>query len=225
MEFVYVVPRRHLFPHAYPHGMLPFTDEGERLQFEATVVEHGFYVERDRAERTPEWKQVIPYTLVWRDGEIMLLRRLEAGGEARLHNKYSIGVGGHINPVDSDADSSSGVAESGGDHPNPISAASKREVAEELHITGTMKTRTVGLLNDDSNAVGAVHVGVVQVMCVEGEVEVREVDQLEGRFVTPDTLRSLLAEGHDFETWSALLIEHLDTLLPQAPQVTQAAGH
>ena len=52
MEFVYVVPRRHLFPHAYPHGMLPFTDEGERLQFEAKVVEHGFYVERERADGT-----------------------------------------------------------------------------------------------------------------------------------------------------------------------------
>ncbi|HJO26613.1 MAG: hypothetical protein CMK00_08395 [Planctomycetes bacterium] len=222
MEFVFVVPRRHLFPHAYPHGLVPFTSAEERRTFEDTVAEHGFYVERQRAEETPEWKQVIPYTLVWRDGEVMVLRRLEAGGEARLHNKHSIGVGGHINPVDSGPQAG---ANEGGTNPNPIPAASAREVSEELHITGTYQTRTVGLLNDDSNAVGAVHVGVVQVMSVTGSVEVREVDQLEGRFVSPETLRSLLTSGQNFETWSGLLIEHLDELLSDAPQTAQAAVH
>ncbi|MDP6956378.1 MAG: hypothetical protein QF599_10420 [Planctomycetota bacterium] len=202
--------------------MVPFSGADERRSFEETVAEHGFYVERPRAERTPEWKQVIPYTLVWRDGEVIVLRRLEAGGEARLHNKHSIGVGGHINPVDS---TGAEATDSGGVYPNPIPAASAREVEEELHISGTYQTRTVGLLNDDSNAVGAVHVGVVQVMTVSGTVEVREVDQLEGRFVSPETLRSLLASGQNFETWSALLIEHLDELLSDAPQIAQATVH
>ena len=60
------------------------------------------------SSRGPRWrsirrfKQVIPY-LVLRDGErYFLMRRTRAGGDARLHDRWSIGVGGHLNPGDGD---------------------------------------------------------------------------------------------------------------------------
>jgi predicted NUDIX family phosphoesterase len=71
----------------------------------------------------------------------------------------------------------------------------------------------VGLLNDDSNAVGAVHVGLVQVITVRAPVGIRETQQLEGRLVSTGDLREMLAAGANFETWSKLLIPHLDELL------------
>jgi predicted NUDIX family phosphoesterase len=71
----------------------------------------------------------------------------------------------------------------------------------------------VGLLNDDSNPVGAVHVGVVQVISVRGSVEIRERDQLEGRLVRPEELAAMLSRGTNFETWSGLLIPRLDEIL------------
>ena len=81
-------------------------------------------------------------------------------------------------------------------------------------MTGEVRLTPVGLLNDDTNPVGAVHVGLVQVLeLLDGDAQIREVDQLRGEFVTPDHLRALAENGTNFETWSSLLIPQLDHLL------------
>jgi predicted NUDIX family phosphoesterase len=210
MEFVFVVPRTALFPEFYPQGLVRLSERpGEGLSlagFEAAIEREGFFVERAYAERTPSLKQVIPYSIVQCAGRVLLTRRLKSGGEARLHGKHSIGIGGHINPEDLGSDAVALVR-------NPIDAGTRRELDEELTVKGQYKVHRVGVLNDDSNAVGAVHVGVVQVVTVEGDVDIRERNQLEGRLVTLDDLKSLLDRGADFETWSRLLIAHIDELL------------
>lgn len=179
--------------------------------FEAAVAREGFFVERAYAERTPALKQIIPYSIVHCETQhgrrVLSTRRLDTGGETRLHDKHSIGLGGHINPEDLD------VAKSA--IRNPIEAGTRREIAEELVVNGAYTVRRVGILNDDSNAVGAVHVGVVQVITVSQPVEIREKDQLEGRLLSTDDLSTMLAEGTNFETWSKLLIPHLEELLPK----------
>jgi len=220
MEFVYVVPRKALFPDFYPQGLVPFADSGSTSSeglalraFEATVAREGFFVERDWAERRPEVKQVIPYSLVECDGRVLLLRRLSGGGEARLRGKLSIGIGGHINPEDLPREHQGSA---GRERCSPIDAGTRREVEEELAIAGRWNVRRFGILNDDSNPVGAVHVGVVQCITIHGSVEIRERDQLEGRLVEPDELRARLAEGAEFETWSSLLVPHLDEILTTA---------
>jgi predicted NUDIX family phosphoesterase len=221
MEFVFVVPRNELFPDFYPHGFLPFVEgsgseaakSGEQAktfrlaEFEAAVAHHGFFVERAYAERQPELKQVIPYSVIDCSGRVLLFRRLATGGESRLHHKHSIGIGGHINPEDLGASGSSKPSR------NPIDAGTRREVEEELAVRGTYLIRPLGILNDDSNPVGAVHVGVVQLITVQGSVEIREKDQLEGRLVEADELGNMLAQGANFETWSGLLIPRLDEIL------------
>lgn len=212
MEFVYVVPRGRLFPEFYPQGFTPFAGEDDVRAFEERIRAEGYFVEREYAERTPELKQVIPYCVVVVDGRVLLLRRLRRGGEARLHDKLSIGVGGHVNPEDVQGEEE----EKGASRPNPIPQASARELREELSIRGAYDARCVGIINDDSNPVGAVHVGYVQVVTVDGSVEIRERDVLEGELVSPPRLRDLRAEGANLETWSALLVEHLDDLLADA---------
>ncbi len=240
MEFVFVIPRPKLFPESYPHGIQVFEsdqDDGSQNDgkgqatgttadsFARCVQEHGFFVEREYAERTPELKQVIPYSIVVRQGsdgacEVLCLRRTRAGGEARLHDKLSIGVGGHVNPVDMQ------VTDPSDSPADPIAAATQREVAEEeLSIEGTFVVHRVGLLNDDSNPVGAVHVGLVQVIAVDGPVAIREVDQLEGSFVSVAELNRLAATGANFETWSSLLLAHLDHLVSIPANFPGPAGH
>ena len=177
------------------------------LEFQKIVEGCGFFVERDYAERTPALKQVIPYTIVFRRDDqgipqIFRLVRTKAGGEARLHNKLSIGVGGHIEPVDlpsahrsprtpkqsdglgrqaSAEHPSAGLPESAPHPRNPIPGATRREVLEEeLDVSGPWQLHAVGLINDDTNPVGAVHVGLVQLLEVSGEVRVRETEQLIG---------------------------------------------
>ena len=229
MEFVFVVPRGTLFPEFAPHGLALFggieeaNDTWSREAFEHCVREPGFFVERDYAERTPKLKQIIPYTLVARGQEVLLLQRTKGGGETRLHDKLSIGVGGHVNPVDAIGQE---PGAEGARRLDPLPAATRREVMEEeLIVEGATRLTTLGLLNDDSNAVGAVHVGLVQVLeLLEVDARVREVDQLRGEFVTLDGLRERHAAGANFETWSSLLVPHLDRLIPSSADRTVATA-
>jgi len=216
MEFVFVVPRTALFPDFYPHGLVPFSAShsgGHWTLSEGGLAEvvsrDGFFVERAYAERTPSLKQIIPYSIVHCDtpqgARVLVTRRLLTGGESRLHGKHSIGIGGHIEPED--LDTRAGSAR------DPIAAGTRREIAEELVVRGAYEIRRIGLLNDDSNPVGAVHVGVVQVMTASPSVDIREKDQLEGRLVSIAEVRAMLAGGANFETWSKLLVPHLDEFL------------
>jgi predicted NUDIX family phosphoesterase len=231
MEFVFVVPRTALFPDCYPHGLAAFGPAGLGQRppaagessgaptlagFETAVARDGFFVERAYAERTPSLKQVIPYSIIVCDERVLLFQRLATGGEKRLHGKMSIGIGGHINPQDLEEHGHHDTGRSPSDTKSsrsPIAAGTRREIAEELDVRGNFTVQSVGLLNDDSNPVGAVHVGVVQVVYVDGSVEIRERDQLEGRLVACEELQTLLARGANFETWSKLLVPRLDELL------------
>ena len=217
MEFVFVVPRTTLFPEHAPHGLAVFGETWSRDEFDDVVAREGFFVERAYAERTPTLKQIIPYTIVRRGEEILLLQRTKGGGESRLHDKLSIGVGGHVNPIDAVAtEADEQCAKSAGSRlADPLPAATRREVMEEeLTVTGETRLTSVGLLNDDTNPVGAVHVGLVQILeLLDGDATIREVDQLRGSFVTVSRLRADLAAGANLETWSSLLVPHLDRLI------------
>ncbi len=196
-----MIPRERLFPDCYPQGFVPFGKALDRRAFEETVLEHGFFVERQYAERTPSLKQVIPYTVVRRGAsEILLMRRLKRGGEGRLHDKLTIGVGGHVNPEDKGA---RGAA-------HPLVGATWRELGEELILEGETELSPLGLINDDSNPVGAVHVGLAQILTLEGQVRIREEDVLEGELILPERLAALREQGANFETWSSILIDQLD---------------
>jgi predicted NUDIX family phosphoesterase len=150
----------------------------------------GTFRPRAEVEDDPSWKQVIPYLLL-RDGErIFLMKRTRAGADARLHDRYSIGVGGHVNPHDGD-----------------VLGGLRREWAEELDADFTPDFEPVGLLNDDRNPVGAVHLGLVFSADARGRpVSVRETDKLSGGFATLD---ELAAVADRMETWSSLLFEFL----------------
>jgi len=191
-EQVYVVPRDRLFPRGAPQGFVPGLGEWQR-----TIYEDGFFAERDLVEEDPSLKQVIPYAIVARGDEVFLFRRLDKGGEKRLAGLRSIGVGGHVNPVDSE---------------DVVIDALKRELEEELHIPSGWRHRIVGLLNDDATSVGSVHVGVVAIVDPgEGEVSVREADTMSGSFVDRRELLALRShEPESFEGWSRLLVDQIE---------------
>jgi predicted NUDIX family phosphoesterase len=183
-ERVLVVPRSALMTDPGWHGLR--TDGLESAL--ATVRAEGRFELRGRMETDPTHKQVIPY-LVLRDGpRVFLMRRTRAGGDARLHDLWSIGVGGHLNPGDGD-----------------IEGGLVREWREELAADFLPAFRLVALLNDDTTEVGRVHVGFVFVAEAAGRsVSVRETNKLSGGFATLD---EVLAVRDGMETWSRLLAE------------------
>jgi predicted NUDIX family phosphoesterase len=196
MEFVWVVPRQILFPEATPHGLLSMSPQELEDRFLGPGREAGFFIERRYAESHPEFKQPIPYVAVCKEDSVLCLTRLSAQGEKRLHGKRSIGVGGHINPCDLD----------GGDL---FAGACTRELHEELVLPEVELPLTpVGLLNDDTTAVGAVHVGLVyRLDASDLEVSIRETSAMAGDFESLASLRDLAAtSASPFETWSTLLL-------------------
>ena len=187
-ERVYVVPRDVLPDGAGWYGLR--TDDLET--FVAAVERDGRYEPREAMELDPGFKQIIPY-LVLRDGErYFLMQRTAAGSDARLHGRYSIGVGGHLNPGD------------GG-----MLGGLRREWDEELVAAFVPSFRLVALLNDDTTPVGAVHLGAVYVADVDGRsVAIRETDKLTGGFADPTEVAGV---ADRLETWSALAFEFLES--------------
>jgi predicted NUDIX family phosphoesterase len=160
----------------------------------ALIRREGSFRPRSEMEADPAWKQVIPYPVL-RDGDSwFLMRRTKAGGDARLHDRYSIGVGGHVNPEDGGLD-------------GELTAALEREWHEELVVDFVPAFRFVGLLNDDTTPVGQVHLGLVYEGDAAGRpVAIRETDKLSGAFVPA---AEVAAVSDRLETWSRIAFEWL----------------
>jgi predicted NUDIX family phosphoesterase len=156
-----------------------------------TIARQGRFEPRSLVESDPRWKQVIPY-LVVRDGpRYFLMQRTRGGADARLHDLWSIGVGGHVNPGD------------GG-----IRGGLQREWREEIDAPFEPDPRLFGLLNDDLTEVGRVHLGVVFVADAKGRpLTIRETGKLSGAFATVSQVRAV---ADRLETWSQLVFERLD---------------
>ena len=186
-ELVLVVPRASLMGDP---GWLGVTTDGLD-DFESIVARDGEFRPRGEMEVDRSWKQVIPY-LVLRDGpRVFLMRRTKAGGDSRLHDRFSIGVGGHLNPGDGD-----------------LAGGLRREWREEIAAEFEPEFRLIGLLNDDSTDVGSVHVGAVYVADAGSRpVAIRETDKLSGGFAEPADAAAVVDR---MESWSALVFEHLE---------------
>ena len=133
---------------------------------------------------------MIPYLLMRDCDRLFLMQRTSAGADERLHDLYSLGIGGHLNPEDG------GVLE-----------GLRREFHEEMVADWDPEPRLIGLLNDDDVLVGQVHLGVVFEADAGGRMlEVRETHKLRGRFVEPSEVEPVYER---METWSQLLYDHV----------------
>ena len=158
---------------------------------------------RPELESDSSAKQLISYTLFVSDNRVFVMKRLETQSESRLRGLLSIGVGGHMNPA-------SGVEWPGrrrlSDLKALVAANTIREIKEEVSLAKSPNFSILGFLNDDKNAVGQVHLGVVSVVALPSPLlAVRETDKMMGTWVDLKELK-LLGE---FETWSALVLESL----------------
>ena len=173
-------------------------------------AEHEF-LPRPDMEQDPSYRQIIPYVAVTRGGEVFATRRLNKGGEARLHGKLSLGVGGHIERWDDET--RGGI----------LMRALEREVAEEVGVENIVSLTPLGVINEEGDEVSRVHLGFLFRMEVTGEVTVRETEKLEGMWLPISGLEKHMDE---FEGWSKIAARALapaqsvftpaDILLPSA---------
>jgi len=166
----------------------------------ARVIEkRGRFIIRSVAERDETLRQVIPYMIATDGtGRVLLMRRTEKQGERRLHGKYSLGIGGHVNTDDAT---------------NPLEAFLRgkgREFYEEVDAD-ILEENYLGIINDPSTEVGRVHLGVAYLLQLKFRRVVEE-DQMESWWIDVNDL----ARYRDaLEGWSKVVI----------PAVKQLLGH
>lgn len=167
---------------------------------------NNFFMDRGAAEDDPSHKQLIPYCLFRLKDEngtrFLHYNRGKSGGESRLHAQGSMGIGGHINPVDEREDHLG---------KETYMAGVDREIDEELNIGGGYSHKIVALLNDDSNSVGKVHLGVVHMVDLESDQVTANEDAIANlKFCTLEELRGELYPY--LETWTQACVDALDRL-------------
>ena len=162
------------------------------------------FMPRSQAEKNPDYKQLIPYVIMTYDGKYRSYVRGKRAGETRLVGNRSIGIGGHINPIDDE------MPLFGTDFREIYNCAVQREVAEEVTVETGAVDRIVALLNDDTNEVGQVHLGIVHYWNLDSSnVNKREQMITQMTFMNPAELQEV---RETLETWSSLCLDGLDEM-------------
>ncbi|HXW86015.1 MAG TPA: hypothetical protein VEK38_01590 [Candidatus Bathyarchaeia archaeon] len=142
-ELILVIKRDTLFAGNAWQGIMQQDTE----KYIERIIQHQEFQPRLFMETDPTYKQVIPYLIFTHDNRLFLMQRHAQASEKRLQNKYTLGIGGHIRQEDITG--------------KDLISWADREFHEEISYTDPVKITPIGLLNDDSNPVGQVHVGLV----------------------------------------------------------------
>jgi predicted NUDIX family phosphoesterase len=154
------------------------------------------FLQRDKAENDTNFKQIIPYAFITYEDYFYVMKRLPKQNETRLHNKVSIGVGGHINPIEEKSI-------------NIVEAGLMREIDEEVKLSKDhiKSIELKGIINDDTNEVGKVHLGFVyQITLTRKECQVAETDKIVGEWVHKNQINDYYSE---MESWTQIIIDSL----------------
>ena len=181
-----VVPRPDLEPHIGAHRFDLI--RGETSAILDLIERRHSFMPRSQAEVSPEFKQIIPYVAIRNGDDYFLLQRTSRQTESRLHHKYSLGIGGHINP----------------DTPTLLGGLQK-ELHEEVALECAYDLQFIGVLNDDTTDVGRVHLGLVYVLeAAARRVTILETEKMSGSWRPRSELGAL---RETMESWSQIVYD------------------
>ncbi len=187
-ERILVVKREKILPNGSFQGIKQ-VDFDTYLKIITTQKE---FLPRSLMENDPRYKQIIPYLVFEHDNNYFLMQRRKKASESRLQSKYSLGIGGHIRQEDM--------------HNNDVFSWATREFHEEIDYDGTFTFEPIGLLNDDSNDVGNVHIGFVFLLHGSSK-NIRIKSELQsGQLIS---LAACEKYADKLETWSSFVLDFL----------------
>jgi predicted NUDIX family phosphoesterase len=162
------------------------------------IVQDGLFLKRSELEEDDSFKQVIPYAIISNKDSYYLFRRTSGQTEKRLHNKFSLGVGGHMNPADSMKPKDQYLIDE-----------FKRELFEEVKLLNGCLIEDIefiGFINDDTIPVGRVHIGLLYNIHVSSkEVYINETDNMTAEWINKSDLAEFYGE---METWSRIAYDY-----------------
>lgn len=188
-ELILVVKRSELFKTTPAwHGL----NNQAMDAFLTTISEKKEFLPRSLMEEDPTYKQIIPYLVFKHENKYFVMQRRSTTSEQRLKNKFSLGIGGHIRQED--------ITD------NSIFNWARREFDEEVSYKGNLEIQTLGILNDDSNDVGKVHIGLV--LLLNGDsANISVKSELKSGELKTFTECKNMAES--LESWSQLILPKL----------------
>lgn len=159
------------------------------------IAKNQEYIDREFVEYDSRYKQIIPYVMTTFKGDFLLTKRYSAQTESRLHDKLSLGIGGHLNPVDGKSKS------------EVITAGLKREFNEEICLGQEEYTpQLIGIINDDSTNVGLHHLGIFYVIeALENSFSILEPNKMDAAWATISQLKK---QYMYMESWSQIIYKH-----------------
>ncbi|OGZ73440.1 MAG: hypothetical protein A2908_04165 [Candidatus Staskawiczbacteria bacterium RIFCSPLOWO2_01_FULL_38_12b] len=146
----------------------------ENLEYYIDLIKNNYqFKRRGDVETDPSWQQIIPYIIFNFQDTFFIYKYLPKAGEQRLVDTYQIGVGGHINEIDINGAK------------DMLQEGMMREWNEEVNYGGNfLEQKLVGILNDDSKPVEAVHLGLVYSFVGDSpEISIKETDKMAGQMV------------------------------------------
>lgn len=222
-QIIMVVKRKNLFGveslDESPQGFL----SAETYDFSSELNKWGEWKRRGTVDEPPQksmesnhsYKQPIAYSVLFDPNErkIFAYQRLSKGHETRLQNKWSWGIGGHVERED--------VIKIFDDITMEIIERSRiRELREEVGVEGDKATHFLGYINSDFrenggvDSVGSVHFGLVYLVNASpSEVTIRD-ELKQGAWKSIQELQSMCEDSsYDVERWSKIIVEPLEKYL------------
>ncbi len=193
-ESVFAIPTHDLWE------IIPYKKQGlikGNSEVLKTIVENGLFRKRSELEQDPSFKQIIPYAIISNHDSYYLFKRTSGQTEKRLHNKYTLGAGGHMNPCGSIRSKE-----------NYLIDELKREIFEEVKLLNRClieEIEFIGFINDDTIPVGTAHIGLLYNIRVSNkEVYINETDKMTAEWVGKSSLTEFYK---DMETWSKIVFD------------------
>ncbi|MEK6823092.1 MAG: NUDIX domain-containing protein [Nanoarchaeota archaeon] len=190
----------------YFQGFMPASHKA----YAERICAHMHGRRRGDVEEDPSVKQLVGYALVVHPNSKTVFGFQRSAdqtkySEKRLHGKWSWGVGGHIESIDTGAD--------------PVAAGLRRELAEEGGLTDGYTLELLGYINDDRDPIGKVHFGVLYLVKVDkADLHPADGELASGDFLTIDELREVAASPDcTVEGWSHIALEPCAAVLSGKP--------
>lgn len=167
----------------------------KNLDYYVDLIKNNLeFKRRGDVENDNSFQQIIPYILFSFENKFFAYKYIKNAGETRLiNNNYQLGVGGHINKED--IKEGKDVLEEG----------MMREWEEEVDFKGNLISKNlVGIINDDSNPVEEVHLGLVfHFVGDNSNIQIKEIDKMEGKLFLKEELEKI-----NHSPWMKIVFEN-----------------
>lgn len=154
------------------------------------ILSHCITYPRAQAEENFNYKQIISYIMCIYQDSFFVTKRKKHSTENRLSNQFSLGIGGHLRKTD--------ILKN-------ISDWGEREFFEEAKWHGSFCPTPYAYINDNSNDVGKVHLGVAYLLLLDNMNIATKSELKQGIFMS---LEEINTDVKRLESWSKLLLNY-----------------